>query len=130
MPYGAAVGIVHSEKMATSQRSGASLAAVSALASFIAAGSCCLPLGPVLIAAGFAGLSALLETLRPWLIGCSVVSLSAGFWLAYGRKRCDTRPGRVSVALLWSALAITLVMMLFPGVIAGLVADALEAGRQ
>lgn len=100
---------------------------MSAVVSLIAAGSCCLPLGTILIAGGFAGLSALIEAYRPWLIGFSLTSLGAGFWQAYGRKRCAVRRGRGSVALLWIALALIILLLLFPQTIAALLADLTQS---
>jgi hypothetical protein len=106
----------------TSQR-GTLVAAASAVVSLLAAGSCCLPLGTILIAGGFAGLSAMIESYRPWLIGLSLVSLGAGFWQAYGRKQCAARRSGTSVAVLWIALTMIVVLLLFPQTIAGVLAD-------
>ena len=109
----------------TSQR-GTAFAAVSAVVSLIAAGSCCLPLGTLLIAGGFAGLSTMIESYRPWLIGFSLASLGVGFWQAYGRRRCTMRRSRISVALLWVALALILALLLFPQTIAAVLADMIK----
>lgn len=105
---------------------GGGLAALSGVVSLIAAGSCCLPLGTILVAAGFAGLSAMIESLRPWLVGVSVAALAAGFWQAYGRKRCAAHRSRFSVALLWGALVLMAGFVLFPQAIAGVLADVVS----
>ena len=98
------------------------LASVGAVASALAASSCCLPLFPFVAAAGLAGGSALLATLRPYLLGASVLLIGYGFYQARRAKQCDCRPSIVSTILLWSSAAVVVVMILFPQAVAALVA--------
>ena len=97
-------------------------ASAAALASAVAASSCCLPLIPFLAAAGFAGSSALFVTLRPYLLGASVLLIGLGFYMASRAKRCNRRPGIVSTVVLWASAAVIAVTILFPQAVAGLLA--------
>jgi hypothetical protein len=54
----------------------------------------------------------------------SVVLLAWGFWRAYSRKACDSRPARWSRALLWFALTVNAALLLFPQRVANLLAGA------
>ena len=90
------------------------IAAVSTLA-------CCLPFG-FLGAIGLASVSVRLQTARPWLLVSSVVLLVVGFVQLYrGRNECRKR-SPISVALFWVAVVVVLLIVLFPQVIASLVA--------
>jgi len=94
------------------------VAAVIAVLSTLA---CCLPFG-FLGAMGLASLSVWAQSYRYWFIGGSAALLVIGFvQLYYGRNRC-TKRSPVSVALFWCAVAMVLLMVLFPQVIASLVA--------
>lgn len=97
---------------------------VSPVAAVIAAFSsvaCCLPFAFV-GAAGLLGASARLQMLRPWLLAVSGVLLVVGFAQLYLRRNQCQRRSRVSVAIFWTATAIVLLLMLFPQVIASVVA--------
>ncbi len=85
--------------------------------------ACCLPFG-IAAAAGTAGLSVVLEPLRPYLMLISGVLLAAGLWQLYRRDgaACERR-SRASIAIFWSCAALVLTMMLAPQVIANLLAD-------
>ena len=102
--------------------------AIAALGSLVAALSCCLPVGAFLAAAGAAGAARMLAPLRPWLLGLSVLFLAVGFIRAYKRNECSVRRDRLSLILLWAAAAVVGVMLLFPQIIAGLIADKLPNG--
>src|SRR5258708_36153310 len=54
-------------------------ASIAAIASALAASSCCLPLFPFVAAAGLAGVSAVLPGVRPCLVGASVEYVCFGF---------------------------------------------------
>jgi hypothetical protein len=95
---------------------------LGAIVSSLATMGCCLPLG-FLAALGTAGASALFETLRPWLLGISVVLLGVGFWQQRGAKQCAAKRSYLSAVLLWSALALVVGMIFFPQEIAGFIAD-------
>ena len=102
--------------------------AIAALGSLVAALSCCLPLGAFLAAAGTAGAARILAPLRPWLLVLSVLFLAVGFVRAYHRKDCSLRRDRFSRILLWAVAAVVAVMLVFPQIIAGLIADKLPKG--
>jgi hypothetical protein len=99
--------------------SGASVAAV--LSSLLTLG-CCLPL-PFLGAAGVAGASVLLAGARPWLLGLSIVLLGLGFFQVYRGMRCRARQSKTAIALLALATVVVVLLLLFPQVIAGVLAD-------
>src|SRR5258706_9406782 len=83
-------------------------AALSALATL----ACCLPLG-IAGAVGALGLSVALETLRPWLIGLSVILLGLSFWQLYrGRKSCRRR-SPLSLILFGLSAAVVFSVVLF-----------------
>ena len=92
------------------------------MVSSLATMGCCLPLG-FAAALGTAGASTLFETLRPWLLGTSVVLLVVGFWQQRRAQQCAVKRSYVSAVLLWSALALVVGMILFPQEIAGFLAD-------
>jgi len=94
------------------------LAAVIAALSTLA---CCVPFG-FLGAIGLAGASVRLQTMRPWLLVSALVLLAVGFVQLYrSRNECRKR-SPVSIALFWAAVAIVLLIVLFPQVIASLLA--------
>jgi cytochrome bd-type quinol oxidase subunit 2 len=111
--------------MATPQSSAparGSATALAAVGSILAAGSCCLPVGTLLFAAGTAGASAFAETARVWLMPLSAVLLAVAFFQTYGRRNCCRTPFWAH-AILWTSAALVLAMFLFPDWIAVLVAD-------
>ena len=93
---------------------GAVVAALSALA-------CCLPLS-FLGAIGLAGVSVRLQSLRPWFLAAAAILLGAGFIELYARGNQCQRRSRFSVILFWCAAAFVLLVMVFPQVIASLIA--------
>lgn len=95
------------------------LTAVSAIGSVLAAGSCCLPLGPFLAAAGFAGLGSFLEGSWPYLMPLAIALVGFGFWQAHRAKACGQRPGILNRVLLWGSAAVVGASLFAPYVIAG-----------
>lgn len=94
---------------------GASAAAILAALSALA---CCLPFG-IVGALGLAGISVLIAPLRPWLLAAAVLLLVVGFWQIYRRgKQCSTHRSPVSVALFWIAVAVVVLVVIFPQLIA------------
>jgi hypothetical protein len=90
------------------------LAALSTLA-------CCLPFG-FLGAIGLAGASVKLQIARPWLLVGAFALLVVGFVQLYrGRNQCKKRSA-LSIALFWVAATVVVLIVLFPQVIASLVA--------
>lgn len=104
------------------------IASVAALASVVAASSCCLPLLPFLFAAGAASTSVLLAQFRPYLLALSVLLVAFGFYRSRRAKQCNCRPSRTSTFFLWFSAVVVLIMIFFSQVFANLVADLL-AGK-
>jgi hypothetical protein len=82
----------------------------------------CLPLG-LAAALGAGAASAFFTTLRPWLLGLSVLLLALGFWQQHRAKQCGVRGRWLGNVLLWAAVVVVLGMILFPQEIAGVIAD-------
>jgi hypothetical protein len=97
-------------------------ASLAAILSSVATISCCLPLG-FAAALGAGAASAFFTTLRPWLLGLSVVLLSLGFWQQHRAKQCSIRGRLIGNVLLWTALVVVVGMILFPQEIAAFIAD-------
>ena len=94
------------------------VAAVIAVLSTLA---CCLPF-TFLGALGLAGASVRLQSLRPWLVVSAAILLGIGFIQLYVRRgQCEKR-SPLSIALFWGAALIVLLVLLFPQVIASLLA--------
>jgi len=85
-----------------------------------------LPL-PFLGAAGVAGASVFLASARPWLLALSIILLGLGFFQLYRGMRCRARQ-RAAIALLALATIVVVLLLLFPQVIASVLADI--SGRQ
>ncbi|MBI3698240.1 MAG: hypothetical protein HY238_25810 [Acidobacteria bacterium] len=107
----------------TSHPRGPVWASLAAVASLVAGLSCCLPLGPLLGAAGLAGVAPFLGAWRPYLAWASVALLGLAFFQTYGARQCRARRSVFSVVLLWTAAGLTVILFCFPQVIAGWVAD-------
>ncbi len=90
---------------------------------------CCLPL-PFLGAAGIAGASVYLSAARPWLLGLSVILLGVGFFQVYRGMKCRVRQSRTALVLLGVAALVIVLVLLFPQVVAGLLADISSKGRR
>ena len=104
-------------------------ASLGAILSSVATISCCLPLG-FAAALGAGAASAFFTTLRPWLLGLSVVLLGLGFWQQHRAKQCAVRGRLLGSVLLWAALVVVAGMILFPQQIAGFIADRFyETGK-
>lgn len=104
-------------------------ASLVAILSSVATISCCLPLG-FAAALGAGAASAFFTTLRPWLLGLSVILLGLGFWQQHRAKQCAVRRRLLGSVLLWAALVVVVGMILFPQQIAGFIADRFyETGK-
>jgi hypothetical protein len=104
-------------------------ASLAAILSSLATIACCLPLG-FAAALGAGAASAFFTTLRPWLLGLSIVLVGLGFWQQHRAKQCAVRGRLVGQVLLWAAIAVVLGMILFPQQIAGFIADRFYGTRQ
>ena len=93
-------------------------AAVTALSTML----CCLP-GAFAAAAATTSVGLFVVDYQPWFLGASVVLLAIGaLQLRYARRSCATTR-RSSVVVLWVSAAIVLMTVLFPQVLAALIAD-------
>jgi hypothetical protein len=74
---------------------------------------------------GAGAASAFFTTLRPWLLGFSVVFIALGFWQQRRAKQCAVRGRWLGNLLLWVAILVVIGMVLFPQQVAGFIADRL-----
>jgi len=102
--------------MRVTERATPVVAVIAALSTL----ACCLPFG-FLGAIGLAGLSVRVQTARPWLLGGALVLLVLGFVQLYRRNQCKKR-SPISIALFWCSVVVVLLVILFPQVIASLLA--------
>jgi hypothetical membrane protein len=94
---------------------------VAAVIAVLSSLSCCLPL-TFLGALGLAGVGVRLQSLRPWFLVSAGILLAVGFIQLYIRRgQCEKR-STLSIALYWGAVLIVLLVILFPQVIANLIA--------
>ena len=98
------------------------LAPVAAVASAISCMACCLPFG-IAAAAGSAGLSLVLEPLRPYLMAVSAGLLLFGLWQLYRGGRTCQRRSRTSIVIFWASATFVIAMILAPQYLANLLAD-------
>src|SRR5258708_32524577 len=75
---------------------GTVVASLGALASVVAASSCCLPLLPFLFAAGAAGTSAFIGKLRPYLLVISVLLIAFAFYKSWRANPVNLHPSRLT----------------------------------
>jgi hypothetical protein len=101
------------------------IASLAAIASVIAASSCCLPLLPFLMAAGLAGSSAFLSAARPYLLVVSILLIAYGFYQSKQARQCDRRPSVLASILLWLSATFVLLSILFPQLMANAAASLL-----
>lgn len=94
---------------------------VAAVVAALSTLACCLPFA-FLAALGLAGMSVRLQVLRPWLLASSTILLGIGFIQLYVRRNQCQKRSTLSVALFWGAVLIVLLVILFPQVIANLIA--------
>jgi hypothetical protein len=93
-------------------------AALTSLATLV----CCLPLG-FAAAAATAGLSMVVATYQRWFLGASAVLLLTGMVQLWQMQRTCTRRPYSSFAVFTVSAVIVLLVVLFPQVVAGIVAD-------
>ena len=101
------------------------LASLAAVTSVLAASSCCLPVLPFMMAAGFAGSTVFLGAARPYLLAASVLSIAYGFYQSSRAKKCRRKPGWISSTLLWVSATLVLLSVFFPQLMANAAADLL-----
>jgi hypothetical protein len=83
--------------------------------------ACCLPFA-FLGGVGLAGASVRLQSARPWLLAGAGILLILGFVQLYVRRTQCQRRSPLSIALFWGAAVIVLLVILFPQLIASLIA--------
>jgi hypothetical protein len=115
----------HAEDRTRGGYGGAMAATLAAIVSVLAASSCCLPILPFVIAAGFAGGSAFLSAARPYFLGASILLIAYGFYLARRARKCRRRPNVIATALLWISAALVIVSIAFPQAMANAAANLL-----
>jgi cytochrome bd-type quinol oxidase subunit 2 len=94
---------------------------VAAVVAALSTLACCLPFA-FLGALGLAGVSIRLEAARPWLLVIAAVLLGVGFIQLYVRRNQCKKRSPISIALFWCSVVIVLLVLLFPQVIASLLA--------
>jgi hypothetical protein len=97
------------------------VAPVAAVIAALSTLACCLPFA-FLGAMGLAGASVKLQSLRLWLFGGAAILLVFGFIQLYVRRNQCQKRSPLSIALFWSAAIVVLLVILFPQVIASLIA--------
>lgn len=96
-------------------------APVAAVIAALSTLACCLPFG-FLGAVGLTGLSIWARSYAGWFLAFAAALLILGFVQLYrGRNQCRKR-STVSIVLFWVAAVIVVLIILFPQVIASLVA--------
>ena len=103
------------------------LASIAAIGSVVVASSCCLPILPFVMAAGFAGSSTFLSAARPYLLGASILFIAYGFYQAWLAKKCQRRPSVVGAILLCVSTLFVAVSILFPQALANAFAGPSQA---
>jgi hypothetical protein len=124
---------IYDEQMASEKQAGGMSTAAVALAaagSVLAASSCCLPVLPFALAAGFAGGSAVLSAARPYLLGASVLFIAFGFYQARQARKCRRKPGVAAPILLWMSALFVAFSVFFPEAMANVAADVLSRGSK
>ena len=94
---------------------------VAAVIAALSTLACCLPFA-FLGALGLAGASVRLQLARPWLLAGAGILLILGFVQLYVRRNQCQRRSPLSIALFWGAAVIVLLVILFPQLIASLIA--------
>ena len=94
-------------------------AAVASLAAF----TCCVPIGLV-SAFGILTASSLFAPMQRWFLPAATVLLAiAALQLWRGQRACRTRGRRFSLMVFFLSATVVLAVLLFPQVVAGLLAD-------
>lgn len=94
---------------------------VAAMLSAVATLACCLPV-TFAAAAATASLGAIAAQYRSWLIGLSVVLLAVAVYQIRSARSCGRR-SITSLVIFGGSLAIVVLVVLFPQVLAAVLAD-------
>ena len=106
----------------SSSGAGTVAASLAAIGSVLAASACCLPLFPLVMAAGLAGTSAFLTAIRPYLLVGSILFIAFGFYQARRARKCNLRTSTFASVLLWVSAGFVLISILFPQIMANAIA--------
>ena len=99
------------------------LTPVAAAAAALAAFACCVPIGLV-SAFGILTASSLFAPMQRWFLPTATVLLAiAALQLWRGQRTCRTRGRRFSLMVFFLSATVVLTVLLFPQVVAGLLAD-------
>jgi hypothetical protein len=101
-------------------------ASLAAIGSIVLASGCCLPVLPLVAAAGVAGASTLLISAKPYLMGLSALLIGYGFYRARQARQCSTQPGAIATILLWTSALLVGFSIFLPQVVADLAASLLD----
>ena len=93
---------------------------VAAIIAALSTLACCAPLG-YLGAVGLASLSLWARQYSRWLLLASIALLCVGSVQLYFRKSC-TKRSTASLVLFWTAVAVVILVALFPQLVASLIA--------
>jgi len=96
-------------------------APTAAIAAALSTLACCVPLG-FLGAVGLASISVWAQEFRWWLLGFSIALLVVGSVQLYFRKSACVKRSTSSLVLFWIAVMVVILVVLFPQVIASLIA--------
>jgi hypothetical protein len=98
-------------------------ASIAAVGSILVAWSCCLPVLPFTIAVGFAGSSAFLREMRPYLVAVSVLLIGYGFYESRRAKQCQQQPKPIVAVLLWASVGFVVMSIFLPQMMANFIAS-------
>jgi cytochrome bd-type quinol oxidase subunit 2 len=101
------------------------LASLAAIGSLLAASSCCLPILPLMMAAGVAGSSTFFSAARPYLLGASILFIAYGFYQGSRAKRCQRGTNVIASVLLWVSAVLVIISIFFPQIMANAAAGLL-----
>jgi ABC-type Fe3+ transport system permease subunit len=103
---------------------GEKVAPIAALVSALSCLACCLPFG-IAAAAGIAGLSVVLDGLRPYLLAISGVLLLFGLWQLYRSPAACSRRTRTGLTVFWTCTVLVAMVAFQPQLIAAMFAGGL-----
>jgi hypothetical protein len=81
------------------------------------------------MAAGAAGISAILDRGRPYWMGLSLLLIAVAFWQYRRAGQCRRGPDRWSGVILGLSTVLLLLFFLFPQAVAGWIADWLPTPK-
>jgi cytochrome bd-type quinol oxidase subunit 2 len=93
---------------------------LAAMAAALTTLACCLPFS--FLGAGLAGAVAWTGAYRAWFLGLALLLLILGFVQTYRKRNQCGKRSKVSIALFWMSVVLVIVILLFPQVIASLLA--------